>query len=168
MLPPLLRGQLRIVVAGRPRMDIHPLTARIRALGLTEQFELRLKRLSEEEMAMLFAETDAFVFPYRQIDASGVYYLVKSLGKWLIASRVGVFAEEDVSSEGLGALVPPEDVPALAHALQRAVETRPCGRIQGPRHSWVDIAQATRQLYEQGRMEFDERAESRRRRFSHP
>lgn len=163
-LSPPLRRQLRVVVAGRPRMDIGPLTARIVALGLTEQFELRLKRLSEEDMATLFAEADGFVFPYRQIDASGVYYLVNSLGKWLIASRVGIFAEEDVSGQGRGALVPPEDVPALAQALQHAIETRPCGSAAGPANSWSDIAHATRALYEQARMEFDARLATRQRR----
>ncbi len=45
-------------------------------------------------MADLFADTDCFVFPYRQIDASGVYFLTKSLNKWTIATRVGIFAED--------------------------------------------------------------------------
>lgn len=163
-LTPAHRRQLRVVVAGRPRMDMEPLTERIAALGLAEQFELRLKRLSEEEMAGLFAEADGFVFPYRQIDASGVYYLVGSLGKWLIASRVGIFAEEDVSGEGRGALVPPEDVPALAQALQHAIETRPRGGVARPAHTWSDIAHATRALYERARMEFDARLATRQRR----
>lgn len=149
-LAPEVRRRLRVIVAGRPRMDMQPLTARIGALGLAQQFELRLRRLSEDEMAALFAEADAFVFPYRQIDASGVYYLVNSLGKWLIASRVGVFAEEDLAGEGLGVLVPPEDVPALARALQEASATRPAGRAAGA-HSWREIAHATRALYARAR-----------------
>lgn len=150
-LAPEVRRRLRVIVAGRPRMDMQPLTARIVALGLTEQFELRLRRLSDDEMAALFAEADAFVFPYRQVDASGVYYLVKSLGKWLIASRVGVFAEEDLAREGLGVLVPPEDVPALAQALREASDTRPAGRPATGAHSWREIAHATRALYARAR-----------------
>lgn len=147
-----VRRQLRVVVAGRPRMDIAPLAARIAALGLGEHFELRLGRLTEEEMAALFAEADGFVFPYRQVDASGVYYLVKSLGKWLIASRVGVFAEEmDGDAQRT---VPPEDVPALARALQHAVAERPRGSARGPESSWSDIGRATRALYERARAEF--------------
>jgi glycosyltransferase involved in cell wall biosynthesis len=147
-----VRRQLRVVVAGRPRMDIAPLTARIAALGLGEHFELRLGRLTEEEMAALFAEADGFVFPYRQVDASGVYYLVKSLGKWLIASRVGIFAEE-MGGEAQGT-VPPEDVPALAQALQHAVAERPRGSVRGCESSWSDIGRATRALYERARAEF--------------
>lgn len=163
-LPPVLRRQLRVVVAGRPRMDMQPLAARIVALDLTKQFELRLKRLSEEEMATLFAEADGFVFPYRQVDASGVYYLVNSLGKWLIASRVGIFAEEDIGGEGRGTIVPPEDVPALARALQHGIEKRPRGSVAGAAHSWSEIAHTTRALYERAKKEFDARIATRQQR----
>lgn len=141
-----VRRQLRVVVAGRPRMDVAPLAARIAALRLGEQFELRLGRLTEEEMAALFAEADCFVFPYRQIDASGVYYLVKPLGKWLIASDVGIFAED--MSGAQGALVPAGDVPALARALEHAIAERPRGSARAFESSWSDIGRATRALYE--------------------
>lgn len=153
-LPVPVRRQLRVVVAGRPCMDMAPFASRIAALGLGEQFELRLRRLAEEEMAALFAEADGFVFPYRQVDASGVYYLVNSLGKWLIASRVGIFAEE-MSSQAQGTLVPSEDVPALAQALQYAIAERPRGSVSGPGISWADIGRATRALYERARAGFE-------------
>jgi glycosyltransferase involved in cell wall biosynthesis len=152
-LPLAMRQQLRVVVAGRPRMDVAPLAARIAELRLGGQFDLRLRRLTEEEMAALFAEADSFVFPYRQVDASGVYYLVKSLGKWLIASRVGVFAEELVG-ETQGMLVPAADVPSLARALQHAITRRPRAATAAPGASWPEIGRITRSLYEQARTEF--------------
>jgi glycosyltransferase involved in cell wall biosynthesis/GT2 family glycosyltransferase len=157
-----VRAGLRVVVAGRPRMALGELQSRIGALGLAGTFELRLGRLSEEEMAALFAEADGFVFPYRQIDASGVYYLVKPLGKWLIASRVGIFAEDMRGEEG--ALVAPGDAAALARALEHAVLRRPRGRAQPFEHSWTDIGLATRSLYEEARAEFDARRDARERR----
>ena len=141
-----VRRRLRVIVAGRPRMDMAPLAARIDVLGVRAQFDLRPRRLTEQEMAQLFADADGFVFPYRQVDASGVYHLVKPLGKWLIASRVGIFAED--SFDGLGALVPPGDVPALAGALQHAIEARPRARAGAMETSWSDIGRATRALYE--------------------
>jgi glycosyltransferase involved in cell wall biosynthesis len=159
-LPTALRRQLRVVVAGRPRMDIAPLAGRIEALGLGEQFELRLRRLPEEEMAQLFGEADGFVFPYRQIDASGVYHLVRSLGKWLIASRIGVFAEGMHDEEGT--LVAPGDVAALAQALEHAITTRPRGSANGSLPTWPEIGRATRALYEGTRADFLARALSRR------
>ena len=147
LTPSHVKKNVRIVVAGRPRMDMAPLLARMEALGLVEAFDLRLRRQSEEEMAALFAEADAFVFPYRQIDASGVHHLVGGLGKWLIASRVGVFAEDDLEVEGRGALVPPEDPAALARALAHAVTARPHPRAASPARSWSEIARATCALY---------------------
>jgi glycosyltransferase involved in cell wall biosynthesis len=156
-LAPGLRRQLRVVVAGRPRMDVAPLLARIVSLGLSGQFDLRLRRLTEAEMGALFGEADGFVFPYRQIDASGVYHLVKPLAKWLIASRVGVFAEE-MDGESQGTLVPPEDVAALSQALQHAIEARPRGRrMRVSEASWSDIGRATRSLYERAKAQFEAR-----------
>ncbi len=153
-LPAPVRQQLRVIVAGRPRMPTEPLVARIAALGVVAQFDLRLRRLADDEVAVLLAEADAFVFPYRQVDASGVYYLVKSLGKWLIASRVGVFAE-DMIGEARGALVPPGDVPALARALEHAIVERPRGNAAGADKSWSEIGRDTRALYERACAEFD-------------
>ena len=123
-LPGPLRDRARVIIAGRPRMDLAPLLARIEQLGLESTVELWSRRLSEPEMAELFALADCFVFPYRQIDASGVYFLTKALGKWLIATRVGIFAEE-MQDGAQGALIPPEDVPALTEALAAAIDRRP-------------------------------------------
>jgi glycosyltransferase involved in cell wall biosynthesis len=147
-LPRPLRHRARVIIAGRPRMDLAPLLARVGELGLGSTVELWARRLSEAEMAELFALADCFVFPYRQIDASGVYFLTKGLGKWLIASRVGIFAEE--MQDGVqGALIPPEDAPALTQALAAAIDRRPRPAGASPGSSWTDIGRATRQLYDQ-------------------
>ena len=100
-------------------------------------------------MADLFAAADCFLFPYRQIDASGVYYLVKSLGKWLIASRVGIFAE-DLRQEQ-GELVPVGDVEALASAMANAVEVRRAASAVSNGADWREIGALTRQLYDGAR-----------------
>ncbi len=147
-LPGPLRDRARVIIAGRPRMDLAPLLARIEQLGLGSTVEVWSRRLSEPEMAELFALADCFVFPYRQIDASGVYFLTKALGKWLIATRVGIFAEE-MQDGAQGALIPPEDVPALTEALAAAIDRRPRPAGNSPGSSWTDIGRATRQLYDQ-------------------
>ena len=99
-------------------------------------------------MAALFDETDCFLFPYRQIDASGVYFLVKSLGKWMIATRVGVFAE-DLREGTQGALVPAEDAKALSQALEFALQARPRPLSVALEDTWAAIGNATRNLYTQ-------------------
>lgn len=145
-LPASVQDRLRILVAGRPRMDLAPLQQRIAALGVGRCFSFDLRRLSEQEMAQLFSQADAFVFPYHQIDASGVYFLVKALGRWLIASQVGVFAEQIQGTDD-GRLVPSGDAQALADALQDAVQRRPQPRRMTSKDSWEGIGVDTRQLY---------------------
>jgi glycosyltransferase involved in cell wall biosynthesis len=142
------RASMRLLVAGRARMDVAPIVARIAELGLESTIEMNARRLDEQEMADLFEAADSFVFPYRQIDASGVYYLVKSLGKWLIASRVGIFAE-DMAPGADGALIPAGDVDALARELAQAAAMRPPARPPAAGESWLQIGLATRQVYEQ-------------------
>lgn len=146
-LPVEVRRQLRVIVAGRERMDLAPLRARIDALSLQDTIELRPRRLSEQEMADLFAAADCFVFPYREIDASGVYFLTKGLRKWLIASRVGIFAEDLVEGRD-GALVASGDTEQLANALAHAALTRPAVAQASVQDSWRDIGHATRAIYE--------------------
>jgi glycosyltransferase involved in cell wall biosynthesis len=150
LMSPALRSRLRVVVAGRPRMPLEPIVARIEQLGLNDVVELRLRRQTEQEMADLFAEADCFLFPYRQIDASGVYFLVKGLQKWLIASSVGIFAEELREGEQ-GELIPPADPVALAQAMSSAVVTRRTPKPVGQGTDWADIGQATRELYREAK-----------------
>ena len=145
LLPEVAKRQARVILAGRPQMDLVPLRDRIEALGLQDVVEIRARRLAEEEMAALFAETDCFVFPYRQIDASGVYFLVKSLGRWMIATRVGVFAED--LRETHGTLVPPEDATSLASALELAVRTKFVPGATKAEDTWAAIGHTTKELY---------------------
>lgn len=148
-LDPAVRARMRVIVAGEPFLDLAPLRAAIAAAGIGESFEIRPRRLSEAEMQALFAEADSFVFPYRHIEASGVYHLVKGLGKWVVASRIGCFAEE--LAPGRGALVPPggpeADDAGLSQALADAIGRVPeAGSADDP--GWAEIGRRTRALYE--------------------
>lgn len=147
LLPREVRSNVRAIVAGRPLMDLAPLRARIAALSLEDTIELRPQRLSEQEMADLFEAADCFVFPYREIDASGVYFLTKGLRKWVIASGIGIFAE-DIEDGCDGTLIPSGNAECLARALQHAATTRPSVPQTPIQDSWHDIGRATRRVYE--------------------
>ena len=76
-LEPALHRRLRVIIAGEPLMDLALLGRRIDAARLSGAVELLPRRFSEAEMEALFANADAFVFPYREIEASGVLYRVQ-------------------------------------------------------------------------------------------
>lgn len=141
------REKTRFIVAGRPRMDLSEILCRITDQKLDNFFDIRQGRLSEEEMANLFAEADCFVFPYRQIDASGVYFLVKGLGKSIVASRVGVFAE-DIVEDHLHLLVEKENSTDLVHALEKVANEPVSFNVEHSNNgNWVDIGCMTVNLY---------------------
>src|ERR1700744_99230 len=97
------------------------MVAQIAAAGLQDFFDLRLKHHTNDEVATLMGEADGFVFPYREIEASGVLYLVNDLARWMIASDIGAFSEMIVPGVN-GALVSPGDSTA---ALSHSIEARP-------------------------------------------
>jgi succinoglycan biosynthesis protein ExoA len=153
LLPAELRSWMRVIIAGRPQMSLKEPLARITELGLGSVIEVWPRRLPEQEMANLFGAADCFVFPYRQIDASGVYYQAKAKPKWIIASRVGIFAE-DLADGVRGALVEPEDPHALAMALAYALVERPVPQSDSPDTSWANIGNSTRNVYRLARAEW--------------
>ena len=129
-------------------MAIEPILVRAQELDLGDCFTMRTGRLSEDAMAALLRSADAFVFPYRTIDASGVLHLVAELGCWLIASDIGAFRAMIGDADGCGDLVPPVDVPALADALVRSIGRRPQTPPAIGLPDWNRIGAMTRAVYE--------------------
>lgn len=158
-LPESQRSKARFIVAGRPRLDLEALEARASELGLGECLEFIPRRLSDREVADLISGADCFVFPYRQIDASGVYFLSKSEAKWMIASEVGIFAE-DLRNGETGRLVPPGDAEALSVALGEALESRPSVRGNSADPDWTAIGEETLSVYRGAYESWSERRQS--------
>ncbi len=139
------RERIRVIVAGEPIMAFQPILDRADALGVRGMIEFRLFRHTEPEMHALFESCDALVFPYRNIEASGVLFLALPYGKWIIASRLGAFAE--CIEEGLsGSLVEPGSPEELAEVMIRTIGSTPRERPQVP--TWDAIAADTLRIYE--------------------
>jgi glycosyltransferase involved in cell wall biosynthesis len=150
-----LRRRVRVSVVGAPYIDPAPLRRRVRELGIADSVELRLGFVPEAEMMRCFAEADAMLFPYRQIDASGVLMAALAQGLPVIASRIGDFAEWlRHGREAL--LVEPGDAPALAAAIatlacspeRLAAMSRAMRQTRAAVPSWDEIAARTATLYE--------------------
>jgi glycosyltransferase involved in cell wall biosynthesis len=140
------RARIEIVIAGEPMTDLAPHMRRVMALGLQDVFEFRPHRLDDAAMAALLHSADAFVFPYRAIEASGVLYLVAELGKWMVASDLGAF--RDMISDGdNGALVEPGDAARLADALRGSIDREVATGLKSTA-GWTEIGGMTRQIYE--------------------
>ncbi len=147
-IDPKVRNRLEVIVAGEAQMPVEPILARARELGLDACFTMRAGRLSEDAMAGLLRSADAFVFPYRTIDASGVLHLVAELDRWLIASDIGAFRTMIGGAGEAGDLVPPADIRALAAAIVRSIGRRPQSAPAIGLPDWMRIGAMTRIVYE--------------------
>ena len=79
------------------------------------RFDVRDRRIPDEEVAQLFAEADLLMLPYVEASQSGVLAVAAAFGLPVVASDVGEMGEV-VRRTGMGALVPPADPDALAQA----------------------------------------------------
>lgn len=146
------RARCWVEVVGKPYMDVAPLVAAAADLGDHVRFDFRF--VEDRELASLLAGADALVFPYREIDMSGVLMTGLRAARPIIASAIGGFAE--LLESGRNALlVPPGDPAALSTAMcrlirepatreQLSLETR---ALAATIPSWRQIALDTSAVY---------------------
>jgi len=155
-MPVEARQRTRLRIVGKAEMDTAPLFALAKELNMEEHIVWDLRFVDDAEMAAIFADADIMAMPYRDIDASGVMMVALSVGRPIVASKIGLFAEllEDGTH---GYLVPQENPAALAKALTDLVNN-PQGRLSMGANvhqlgtsipSWNDIGATTTTLYQQ-------------------
>ena len=141
-----------IWVVGRPLMPLEPLRRLADAAG--NRVRLVPRFISDPEIPAYFERADLVVLPYRDIDQSGVLYTALAFGKPLVLSAVGGFVEVG-NTHDAARLVPPEDPPALAHAVRELLGDSPARAAlgaaarraaEGP-YSWDVAAARTLDLY---------------------
>ncbi len=155
---PLIRQEFpdtRLVIAGQPLQEFEPYEKIIREYNLSENVELRLGYLPDEEIAPLFMQTSIVALPYRSIDQSAVLLLAMALGKTVVASNVGGIPEV-IEHNRTGILTDPENPESLAGAIRELFRAPDSLHRLGSaaqqetetRFSWDQIAEKTRQFYE--------------------
>ncbi len=154
-LPEALRLQARLRVIGQPYMDAGQLLALARARGVADRLSLETRFVEDSEIGAVFAPSSVAVFPYREIEASGVLSLALAHGRPVIASRLGSFAE--TLQDGVqGRLLRPGDVAALSRAMQAVIEDRSMAAayaaasraLAGSQPGWDEIARLTMGVYQ--------------------
>jgi len=113
-LAPQVPG-LRVTVAGAGS-DWDRCRALIRTPGL---FDLRDGFIPDQAAAALFTRADVIALPYVEASQSGVIGIATAMGKAVVATRVGDFAQTVDGAEPCGLITPPADPAALADALAR-------------------------------------------------
>mgnify|MGYP006278970193 CR=1 FL=1 len=145
----------RLLVAGRVLGDPDG-AARLEAMAADASLGVTadVRFTPTEEFAGALLRADAVVLPYLRIDQSGVLFATLALGRPIVASRVGGFAEV-VEQHGAGVCVEPGDPAALAAALvallrdperRAAMAAASRAAADGP-FSWDAIAAATERVY---------------------
>lgn len=153
-LPENLRRGARVRVVGKAYMDLDPLRAMAERLGIAAQVGFEPRFVADAEIPDLFAPGVVAVFPYREIEASGVLSMALACGRPVLASRLGTFAETLVDGVH-GALLPPGDATALSSAMARLLADRPhaaaCAasarRLIDAVPSWDEIGRKTASVY---------------------
>jgi glycosyltransferase involved in cell wall biosynthesis len=144
----------QLLVAGRVLGDPDGAARLTRMAGEDVGVLADLRFTPTEEFVGALLRADVVVLPYRRIDQSGILFAALALGRPLVATRVGGFAEV-IEQHGAGVVVPPEDPAALAAALiellrdparRTAMAAASRAAADGP-FSWDAIAAATERVY---------------------
>jgi glycosyltransferase involved in cell wall biosynthesis len=157
-LAPEERARLHVKIVGKPYIETAPLQRFVNEHGLSTSVEFRFDFIDERELGGLFAAADAALFPYREIDASGVAMTAVAHGLPILASAIGGFHEQ--FQDGREArLVPPGDPVALANVLHewarvpemldQLAEGMRAHRSRVP--DWTEIARRTVHVYADAR-----------------
>ncbi len=151
-LPDDLRSRARLRIVGQPYMDLASLQQAAEGLGSAVSIETGF--VADGNIASLFDAGTVALFPYREIEASGVMFMALAYGRPIIASRIGSFAE--TLQDGVqGRLLPAGNVAALTAAMAEmianpgfvadAAQASRALALETP--SWKTIGTRTAQLY---------------------
>ncbi len=115
------RPSVQLTIAGKPsRQDIDPDLIRKWAAGHGGRVKVIDHYVPMEEVPSVFAEARVVTTPYFVGYQSGVVHLAMTMGRAVIATDVGDLGSAVVNGE-TGIVIPPNDVSALADALERVV-----------------------------------------------
>jgi glycosyltransferase involved in cell wall biosynthesis len=146
----------RLVIAGKPLkyMDVDALFDLVTTLGVSDVIRFDMRYLPMEEVAPLIQLADVVVYPYVNSTQSASIQAAYSVGKPVVATRVGGLP--DIVEDGKsGYLVPPGNPEKLATAILRILKDSILAKEMGTyakelsetRFAWNPIASTVANVY---------------------
>jgi glycosyltransferase involved in cell wall biosynthesis len=147
----------RLVLAGAPFAATQPFRDLTRELALEDRVMFHLQYIEEEALPSYFEAASVVALPYRVIDQSGVAIAAVTMGRAIVATRIGGLVEL-VEQGDCGLLVPVDDAESLATALQHLLTDdglrqrfeRNARRYAETALAWEPIAERTIDVYRKG------------------
>lgn len=138
-------------VVGEFYDDRAPYDELIASLGIGDRVRIVDRYIPDEEVATYFCAADLVVLPYKSATQSGIVQTAFAFGRPVVVTAVGGLP--DVVRDGVtGYVVPPEDSPALAAAVERffvedaAPRMTEAIRAEASRFTWAGCAGALMDL----------------------
>jgi glycosyltransferase involved in cell wall biosynthesis len=132
------RHDMRIHLVGDGALR-RQLEASVEARGLREQVHFEPVQ-SHDRLPDWYRAADVTVLPSRSEGVPNVLRESLACGTPFVASNVGGIRE--IADPEMSVLVPPDDPPAFANAIETMLERPPTRRAQKPQCSWRDSADA--------------------------
>lgn len=116
LIPLPVRRNVRLRIVGRLHGSSGEIRQLVESCGVADQVEWHLGFFRDDELDRYLRESDAVVFPYRRIDASGALMTALPFRRPIIASRIGQF-NELLQDRQSALLVTPDNPQELANAI---------------------------------------------------
>jgi glycosyltransferase involved in cell wall biosynthesis len=146
---------IRVVIVGDVYGDEREYRDHVARTGAAGICDLRTGFVADEEIESYFVAADLVVLPYVSATQSGIVQIAYNYDRPVVTTAVGGLPEVVRPGE-TGFLVPPEDPPALARAIERFfvedwAERLAAGvRREKVRYSWDALAEAVEELARPG------------------
>lgn len=124
LIPPERRQGWKVRIVGQPFPEVGDLHLLARDLGVSRDVVFDLRFVDHDEIPAIASGSAIHVYPYRDIDQSGVFTSFLQFGRPVVAMSVGLFREVLRDGEN-GLLVPKENEAELAKALCRLMNEKP-------------------------------------------
>jgi glycosyltransferase involved in cell wall biosynthesis len=126
-----------LLIVGEFYEDRAPYDAEISALGIGARVRVIDRYIPDEEVEVYFRAADLVVLPYRSATQSGITQTAFAFGRPVVVTAVGGLP--DVVDDGVtGYVVPPDDPPALAAAVERFFATDAAPSMSAAIHAQRD------------------------------